>query len=974
MLKSGVYSSFDPRSLGTCSLWLDSADSNSLTLSGTNVTRWSDKSGNAYHADASQNAFATWSNTSNGVSFSNSLYTTTYSASLSNETIFVVFSTPTLCNVSNTLVGSQSGGRQVLIGANVASNFGLGNAGTALYASVGGLANGVRYIGVAQLSNNATSVGINGSPTLTSGSTASYTAGKTTLLGREDATSFGYVGSVQELIFFSNALTSTQRQQVEGYLASKWGLGRGGSPTLTLSAAGPTSLFSPTAWFDATDATTIDLSGTSVTAWRDKSGNSNHTTSVTGTVTYSLNAVNGLPGLYLSSSYLRGAISITTSNVQAFAVATLESNASNFGYLLAMSSNTGAASWNNGASVSPFGRNGTTATLRTIRNSTSAIDPNTVSYGVPFLVGSCNVAGTGSIGTNARALGSAGNGATGAFGITNYALGSETNTGANQFWRGYVSEVLIYNKTLTTDQRLFVENYLMQKWNVTSLLPQTHPYRFAPPALRPFVPLDLSGLVVWLDAADESQITYSTAPTVTQLRDKGALLSNSNAYSCTATRVSQGTIGRSLPTLSNAGGATTQVHGITGNSPMTYALVGKVNSTSNQIFIRGNTTSGGGDGFSGSLHIGIQSNKTTPFLGITGIAGLVTGTATTSNAHILLGSWDGSVGRIHDNGTLTGTSSTTTLNQTSATTSLDFGNNELGEFMIFNRTLSESERQLLESYFAQKWGLVGLTPSNHPARLAPALAPQFNLLNLGNCSFWLDAADLGTLTLSGSNVAQWNDKSGNGYNATQTTGGSQPSLIGNQIAFSDNRFLNFPQAAINNTTQYSLFLLFSPIASLNWIMAKQFNGVGSYNMLSMSIYWIDSVGTSNVMYWGPFANSGVVDTGTELTLSTLQLIEITFDGTTCSFFRNGTLLNTATSGPTLTISNVTNATNCTLGVWDAGGFQSSGVTNFRLGEFAFYNSFLSTSRRQQVEGYLARKWGLLTSLPSNHPYRVTPLF
>ena len=35
---------FDPRSVGGCVVWLDAADSNTLTLSGSNITGWRDKS------------------------------------------------------------------------------------------------------------------------------------------------------------------------------------------------------------------------------------------------------------------------------------------------------------------------------------------------------------------------------------------------------------------------------------------------------------------------------------------------------------------------------------------------------------------------------------------------------------------------------------------------------------------------------------------------------------------------------------------------------------------------------------------------------------------------------------------------------------------------------------------------------------------------------------------------------------------
>lgn len=40
--------------------------------------------------------------------------------------------------------------------------------------------------------------------------------------------------------------------------------------------------------------------------------------------------------------------------------------------------------------------------------------------------------------------------------------------------------------------------------------------------------------------------------------------------------------------------------------------------------------------------------------------------------------------------------------------------------------------------------------------------------------FWFDAADSASVTLNGSTVSQWNDKSGNGYHLTQGTAGSQP--------------------------------------------------------------------------------------------------------------------------------------------------------------------------------------------------------
>ena len=42
-----------------------------------------------------------------------------------------------------------------------------------------------------------------------------------------------------------------------------------------------------------------------------------------------------------------------------------------------------------------------------------------------------------------------------------------------------------------------------------------------------------------------------------------------------------------------------------------------------------------------------------------------------------------------------------------------------------------------------------------------------------------------------------------------------------------------------------------------------------------------------------------------------------------------------------------------------------------ISEIILYQSQLTKDQYQQVEGYLAWKWGLQTSLPTNHPYYTT---
>ena len=248
----------------------------------------------------------------------------------------------------------------------------------------------------------------------------------------------------------------------------------------------------------------------------------------------------------------------------------------------------------------------------------------------------------------------------------------------------------------------------------------------------------------------------------------------------------------------------------------------------------------------------------------------------------------------------------------------------------------------------------------------------FKPTDIGGCQLWLDGADATStgITLSGTSVISWNDKSGNAYNLTQGTAGSQPSYSANLITFSSNKYLNIPQAVMNNAATWSLFFVINPISSSNWIMVKQRDGQNTYNVLSMTINTNSGgggqTGSTGFLYWRSFnAGSQAVSTAA-LTTSTLQICNLTYDGTNLYFYKNGVLEKTTTG--TFAIQNDTNATNYTLGVWiQGGGFVNSGVTNFQFGELNFYSSFLNLTQRQQIEAYLAQKWGLRQQLPQGHP-------
>lgn len=122
-------------------------------------------------------------------------------------------------------------------------------------------------------------------------STASYSAGDRTDLGL--AESRAMKGDVYEVIIYNSALSDTDRNKVEAYLATKWGISR------AASSGTPTSISGCRLWLRA-DAIT-GLSDTNpVECWKDESGYAHdfdmrRTTSVT--PLYRTNLYNGLPAV-----------------------------------------------------------------------------------------------------------------------------------------------------------------------------------------------------------------------------------------------------------------------------------------------------------------------------------------------------------------------------------------------------------------------------------------------------------------------------------------------------------------------------------------------------------------------------------------------------------------------------------------------------------------------------------------------------
>jgi len=497
---------FTPTSITGCALWLDGADpagTGVVPASGTLAT-WVDKSGSGNNAIAYTGATApSYSSTTSNVTFgTNYYYITGISSAPSTQTLFMVLRRTS--TIWNTPYGTSifGGATWYMDNANptfIAWNpFGQNNSSGAnllFYNNVTNVVCGTNSGGTNVMYLNGTGD--------TSGST-SFTSGGIMTIGTSSSgvngspTQNGFIGTISEVIFYSSVLGTSQRQQVEAYLAQKWGATSSfmaGHPGLTSRVYRsdylvPNSLkptpyytqFSPRKiaglglWFDATDSSTITLTSGSLTQWNDKSGNGRNLTAVSGfaNATVSSGYQNGFNvfnfsgnGLYRTAAgnvfypldvYIVVALKSLTTHVDVLGMG--DTSTDNFNSLTFAES--AASRWHNGSS------GGGRQTIST-SNETS----------LSFLLIQWSIAnGNYLLRRNGTQLIQASrnysfnNSATSIFQIGYRHTDNVYGTSAN--FSGYIGEILVFNNQIGTTDRQNIESYLSQKWGLTASLPADH--------------------------------------------------------------------------------------------------------------------------------------------------------------------------------------------------------------------------------------------------------------------------------------------------------------------------------------------------------------------------------------------------------------------------------------------------------------------------------------------------------------------
>ena len=284
--------------------------------------------------------------------------------------------------------------------------------------------------------------------------------------------------------------------------------------------------------------------------------------------------------------------------------------------------------------------------------------------------------------------------------------------------------------------------------------------------------------------------------------------------------------------------------------------------------------------------------------------------------------------------------------------------------MVVSGTMTDSAREKAEGYLSHKWG-ISLTGSHTWASGSPYedlksgadislywgssdggtdSGAWENTVSIGKKSpklaLWLDASDLST---AGST---WSDKSGNANHATKN---GSPILVTN--AANGHGVMRYSGA----DSDYHEWTDLSDIRTIFWVARAQHDSAGfmlgdddkyffhTSAANSSSTLWHSSQGPAAALRGGTTRLSGTEIDGTATTLT--------------SSLRTLSLLSLRTSA-NVEASRFSNDRNI-------GGRNWKGD----LGELIIFNTALTDSEIQKIEGYLAHKWGLANSLPASHPYK-----
>jgi hypothetical protein len=775
--EKGTYTS--PIDVSGCVLWVDAADVSSITFSGSNVTLWADKSGFAYDASTIGSSNPIWDASRNGVRFLiNSRMFTGAPGPTDSETGFAVL------DISGNLSGSR--GRIVHTSNLTGREFSYGNT-VNWQLTASGVTNIVtephipnqKYVVMWRI--DASENGVREMRVATDGiverrvlnSTNYFPANQgVTTLGSSTST---FQGVLYELALFNNMVTDSDIMKMNNYLQTKWNVVKYTDPAtnsvgLSVEQDWPLCnqpifqrpLYIPHdinnlgAWYDATDSSAFDLSGTSIRIWKDKSGWQNDLSAcIASELTYK-----ALP-TYLSNTQevdiSGGFFRLRNLNISLNGNLCNRPTPGRFSLFMVFKPNQVATADTSGSAHSLFNMRSATNS-RFIHMPTPGISPTFcngfLTYTPPVtgmptpieigplstseynILGAC--CGRGKyIVTNNGVVTADLSGST-ALGTTQFDTNTVTNVGrtttAAEYFGGKVKEIIFYNRAVSISERETIEYYLAEKWNLTSLLPSNHPgfSRRGTLIADGFSPRGLPNCRFWLDATSFYNSNYSNGQSISSWSDKSVFnatidisgtVNYSTSYGVPGVNLCNGVVIGSLSTsasLSAYQGTTFVVASVDSLSPgtpqygMTIATGGSLTVVTRNMFLRSDTSLSIANllGGTGGVLCNLSCNTTTagaPFIWETAFA----------NASLLFalcnGTFPAKSSGHNSTGGFTNTRVFLGCDASAANTPSWKGN--IHEVLMYPTILGDWERYSIRGYLAQKWKISNSVPFGTPYKL-----------------------------------------------------------------------------------------------------------------------------------------------------------------------------------------------------------------------------------------------------------------
>jgi hypothetical protein len=229
-------------------------------------------------------------------------------------------------------------------------------------------------------------------------------------------------------------------------------------------------------------------------------------------------------------------------------------------------------------------------------------------------------------------------------------------------------------------------------------------------------------------------------------------------------------------------------------------------------------------------------------------------------------------------------------------------------------------------------------------------------------ALWLDAADASTITIA-TGVSQWNDKSGNSRNFSQATAGNQPTYQASGI--NSKPSVAFTGSNDNFMTASSVLSSDSTAGSIFWVQTTEADP--STNANNWGCLISNNWGSASTDNHVPFTDGNIYFSGFSTTrpnvgnpsvsLTNPRILNHQSTNGSVAFYIDGSSFFTSASN---TFSNP--ATTKRIG-------QAIDKFTGQVAELIVLSNIPTTTERQIIEGYLASKWGLQASLPSDHPYK-----